>query len=115
MATVTELYSGTATIGTTEHSLTNNSSTIATRTDDGPIQVWLELHNLAAGDEYELRVYEEVLSSSTQRLVYRHYFRGAQSEPVAVTPSLLVTHGWDVTLDKLAGTDRSISWSIRTV
>jgi len=115
MATVTELYTGTATIGTTEYSLTNSSTTIAAKTDDGPIQVWLELHNLAAGDEYELRVYEKVLSSSTQRLVYRQYFRHAQTEPVAVTPSLLVTHGWDVTLARLAGSDRSISWSIRTV
>lgn len=115
MATVTELYTGTATIGTTEYSLTNNSTTIAAKTDNGPIQVWLELHNLAAGDEYELRVYEKVLSSSTQRLSWRHYFRHAQTEPAPLLPAATVKNGWDVTLRRLAGSDRSISWSIRTV
>jgi hypothetical protein len=24
-------------------------------------------------------------------------------------------HGWDVTLDKISGTDAAITWSIRTV
>jgi len=34
---------------------------------------------------------------------------------VFVTPSLLLIHGWDMTLLKVAGTDRAIDWSIRAV
>jgi hypothetical protein len=32
-----------------------------------------------------------------------------------VSPTLIVMHGWDATLDKISGTDRAITWSIRTV
>ena len=115
MATVTELYTGSASISTTEYSLTNNSTTIATKTDDGPIQVFLDLNALAAGDAYTFTVYEKVASAGTQRVLWRSYFRDAQTEPHWVSPSILVTHGWDVTLDRTAGTDRTIAWSIRTV
>lgn len=115
MATVTELYTGSASISTTEYSLTNNSTTIAAKTDDGPIQVFLDLHNMAAGDAYTFTVYEKVESGGTQRVLWRSYFRDAQTEPHWVSPSILVTHGWDVTLDRTAGTDRTIAWSIRTV
>ena len=34
---------------------------------------------------------------------------------LAVTPALVLMHGWDMTILKLAGTDRSIEWSIRQV
>ena len=115
MATITELYSGTATIGATEYSLTNDSTTIASRAQDGPIQIFLECNNLVNGDEYELTIYEKVLSGSTQRVVSRHYIQGALGEPNVLLPFISVKHGWDVTLTKINGTDRSISWSIRTM
>jgi hypothetical protein len=40
---------------------------------------------------------------------------GAQADPLFVTPSLIFLHGWEFSLKKLAGTDRSIEWSIRQV
>jgi hypothetical protein len=112
---ITALYENSASISTTEYSLTNNSTSIAAKTDDGVFQCFLDLNALASGDEYELRIYEKVQSAGTQRIVYRSYFVGAQSEPHFVTPSLVLMHGWDITLDKLAGTDRTIGWSIRQV
>ena len=114
MATVTELYTNSASISTTEYSLTNNSTTIAAKTDDGPIQVFLDLNAMAAADAYTFVVYEKVTSGGTQRVLWRSYFRGAQTEPHWVSPSILVTHGWDVTLKRTAGSDRTIAWSIRT-
>lgn len=112
---ITALYENSASISTTEYSLTNNSTSIAAKTDDGVFQVFLDLNALAAGDEYELKVYEKVQSGGTQRGVYRAYFVGVQSEPHTVLPSLVLMHGWDVTLDKISGTDRTIGWSIRQV
>lgn len=111
---ISEAYTATATISTTEYSLPNNSTTLASITDDGVYQVFIDLANLAVGDEYEIKIKEKVTSGGTQRTVYTAYQDGAVGEPF-VTPSLVLLHGWDVTMKKIAGTDRSISWSIRKV
>lgn len=112
---ITEAYTGSASIGTTEWSLTNNSSTIAAQTTAGVYQVFLDLNALTITEGYVLKVYEKVTSSSTQRVVEEFYLYGAQSKPNFSSPALLLMHGWDYTLDKLTGTDRTINWSIRKV
>jgi hypothetical protein len=99
---ISEAYAGTETVSTTEWSLTSDSAVLGAIATDGIYQVFLELNNLDAGDVFEFKVYEKVLS-------------GDQGEPVFVTPSLILMHGWEMTLDKISGTDRAISWSIRSV
>ncbi len=111
---ISEPYTNSATISTAEYSLVNNSTTLASITDDGVYQVFIDLANMAVGDEYEIKIKEKVTSGGTQRTVYTAYQDGAVAEPF-VTPSLILVHGWDVTMRKVAGTDRSISWSIRKV
>lgn len=113
--TITALYEDSASISTSEYSLPNDSTSLAAITTDGVYQVFLDLSALAAGDEYELKVYEKVQSGGTQRVVYRAYFVSVQATPHSVTPSLVLMHGWDVTLKRLAGSDRTIGWSIRQV
>lgn len=113
--TITALYENSASISTTEYSLTANSTSLGAITTDGVYQVFLDLNALAAGDEYELKVYEKVQSAGTQRVVYRTYFVGVQAHPHHVTPSLVLMHGWEVSLKRLAGSDRTIGWSIRQV
>jgi hypothetical protein len=44
--------------------------------------------------------------------VYEAILRDAQAEPIWVSPSLILMHGWDVTLDALTGTI-TCNWSIR--
>jgi hypothetical protein len=78
-------------------------------------QVFLDLNALAKADVFELKVYEKVLSGSTQRVVFSVRFANAQTNPNWVTPSLILLHGWDATLKKISGTDRAIDWSIRKV
>lgn len=112
---ISELYNGTETVSTTEWSLTTDTGGPDADTTDGVFQIFLELNNLAAGDEFKFCVYEKVLSSSTQRKVYEATFVGAQALPVWVSPSLIMLHGWDATLIKVAGTDRAINWSVRQV
>lgn len=113
---ITELYSGSATISTTEISLVSGTSTTQSITTDGIYQVFLDLNALANGDVFELRVKEKVRSSDTQRIVFLMSFANAQtSQPNAATPSLILMHGWDVTIIKISGTDREIPWSIRQV
>jgi len=112
---ITALYENSAAISTTEYSLTNNSTSIATKTDDGIFQLFLNLTNMVAGDQYELKVYEKVTSAGSQIVIHKAVFTGAQSPVGFVLPALVLMHGWDITLDKLAGTDRTIFWSIRQV
>ncbi len=112
---ITQLYSGTETVSGTEWSLTTDSSGPDTDTTDGIFQTFIDLNALAAGDVFEFKVYEKVLSGSTQRLVYYARFAGVQGTPNWVSPSLILLHGWDMTLKKISGTDRSIDWSIRSI
>lgn len=114
---LTEAYTNSQTVTGTEHSLPNDAtySSSSPMTADGCYQVFLDLSAMAAGDEFELRVYEKVSASATQRVVYVKSFVGGCALPIQVTPALMLLHGWDVTLKKISGTDRSIEWSIRKV
>jgi hypothetical protein len=111
---ISEAYSNSATIGTSEYSLPNNSTTPASITDDGVYQVFISFSAMAAGDEYLVKVKEKVTSGGSQETVYQATLSYAQPGPF-VSPSLILMHGWDVTVDKISGTDRSIAWSIRKV
>lgn len=112
---ITEAFTGTETVTTTEWSLTTDTSGPDVETSDGVFQCFVDLNALVAGDSFQFRVYEKVLGASTQRLVYEANFTNVQGSPVWVSPSLVLMNGWDMTLLKTAGTDRSIDWSIRKV
>jgi hypothetical protein len=112
---IAELYAVTETVSTTEWSFTTDSSGPDSDTTDGVFQGFFDVNALAAGDTYRFRVYEKANSGSTQRVVYESILVGAQTEPLFVTPSLILMHGWDMTWLKVAGTDRSIIGSIRQV
>lgn len=112
---ISEAFTGTETVSTTEWSLTTDTAGPDVETSDGVFQCFIDLNALAKGDVFEFKVYEKVLSSSTQRRVFAVRFANAQSEPVWVSPSLVLINGWDMTLLKISGTDRSIDWSIRKI
>lgn len=112
---ITALYENSASISTSEYSLPNNSTSLTPKTDDGVFQVFLDLSALTATEEYRLKVYEKVQSAGTQRAIYVVGFVGTVTVAHVVLPSLVLMHGWDVTMIKVAGTDRTIGWSIRQV
>ena len=111
---ITVAYTGTATIGSTEYSLVNNSTTLASSTDVGVYQVFIDTTTMQAGDEYEIDIKEKVVSGGSQKTIYLAVLDGAQSSPF-VTPTLVLMLGWDVTMTRLSGSSRSIAWSIRKV
>jgi hypothetical protein len=111
---ITEAFAGTEAVSTTEHSLTTDTAGPDTETSDGVFQVFLDVSDMVAGDQLQIRIYEKVGSASTQRIAYEAILSGVQAYPVWVSPSLILMHGWDVTLDALAGTI-TVDWSIRKV
>jgi hypothetical protein len=115
MTITVEAFTGTETVGTTEHSLTTDTSGPDADTTTGVFQAFLDLNAVAAGDTFEFKVYEKVRTGDTQRRIYSATFTGAQGNPVWVSPTLVLGIGWDMTLKKLAGTDRAINWRISKV
>lgn len=111
---ISEAYTGTATISTTEISLVSGTSTLQSISTPAVIQIFIDTTNMQAGDEYQIQVKDKVISGGTQRAIYNAYLDSVQSGPF-VTPTLILYHGWDVTMDLIVGTGRSISWSIRKV
>lgn len=113
---IAESFQNSATIGVTEHFLAANSTTQGSgQSTDALVELFLELNNLAAGDEFRVRAYDAISSAGTARIIAEWVIGGAQSAPLWVTPTLVLLHKWDFSLAKLTGTDRSIAWSIRTV
>lgn len=113
---ISEAFAGNPTVGTTEYDLPSASTTLSAQTTDGIYQLFIDLNALTSTEEYRLRIYEKVQSSGTQRVVQEVIFSGAQTtEPVYVSASMLLLHGWTMTLKKNQGTDRAIPYSIRQV
>lgn len=119
MAVISEAFANTQTIATadTEHSLPRDAAydSAQPQTTDGVYQIFLDLADMITGDELQIRIYEKVRASLTQRIVYQSNLVGPQSPPVWVSPSLMLIHGWDVTCDVIAGTNIVVEWSIRQI
>lgn len=112
---LTESFTNTATIGVTEFYLAANSTTAgAGQSSDGMVQVLIDFSALLAGDIYQVRLYESAASAGTRRIVFQDNYAGPMDAPIVATPALILLHKWDFSVTKIAGTDRSITWSIRT-
>lgn len=101
-------------ISTTEISILTGTSTLTDSTTAGAYQLFVDgiAAGMAKGDVFEVKVYEKVLAGSTRRVVFVARLNGAQDE-VFVTPTLMLLNGWNMTLKKISGTDRSFDASIR--
>jgi hypothetical protein len=111
---ITESHSGTEAVTTTEWSMTSDSSTLGAITDDGIYQLWLDLNDMVLADELEVRIYEKVRSGDTQRQVHMWKFKHVQTDKNWASPTLILLHGWEMTLKATVGTI-TVLWSIRKV
>ncbi|MEJ2117696.1 MAG: hypothetical protein P8Y67_02145 [Alphaproteobacteria bacterium] len=115
MTITVEAYTGADTITTMEWSLSQNSSGPGAEATEGVFQTFIDLNALAAGDVFEFRAYEKVRTGDTQRAIYSAQFSGPQVTSVWASPTLILGVGWDMTLKKISGTDRTINWRISQV
>lgn len=114
---ISEAFANTQSITTTEHSLPRDATYDSgqPQTDDGVYQVFIDVNAINAADLFRVRVYEKAQAGDTQRVVYEAFIGGPQATPIWISPTLILLHAWDVTLIKISGTDRTITWSIRKV
>lgn len=109
---VSALYAGSASISTTEYSLTLGlAGSVNTSTEAYTIQPWIDFTNVATGDSFTVKVYEKPSSGGSQRTIETIY---VTSSCVLVMPALMMRNGWDITIIRTAGSDRTITWEIRT-
>ena len=112
---ITEAYTLSAvTVGTGELSVVSGTTTLSNVTDDGVYQLWLDAATMAKGDEFKIRCYEKVKAAGTKRVFADWSIRNAQSQNF-LTPTVILLHGWDFTIQKIVGTDRAFDASIRKV
>lgn len=111
---IAQYAAGSEAVGATEHSMTTDTAGPDVDTTDGVFQLFLDVSDMVTGDELQIRVYEKVGDASTQRIVLQSNLFGPQSPPIWVSPSLILMHGWDMTLDAISGTI-TVDWSIRQV
>jgi hypothetical protein len=111
---ITVPFSGSKAVDTTEWSMTTGTAGPDVETSDGVFQPLLDTFDMAVGDELQIRVYEKVASGSTQRIVYQQILSGKVGNHNFIFPALVLMHGWDMTLDAIAGTI-TVNWSIRKV
>lgn len=103
------------TVGSSAISIPTGTTTPASVTDDGVYQLWIDAGNMAKGDEFIVKILEKVeATGGTQKIVFSATLSDAQSE-VFVTPTLILMHGWDMTIAKVAGSDRAFDASIRKI
>lgn len=114
--TIAASFENSASISTTEYSLTNNSTSLAAQTADGIVSGFLDLSALTITETYMIKVYEKVAAAGTQRMAWPPMVvSGVQSNPHFPLPVFIGMHGWDISVTKVAGTDRTIGWSVRVV
>lgn len=95
----------------TEHTL----NTTTPETSDGVFQFVVDLANLARDDRVILRIKEKCRSGDTIRQIHSWVFFNDQIDDLWMSPTLILLHGWDFTLEQVDGTGRAFPWSIRKV
>jgi hypothetical protein len=104
------------TIGATEYSFAAASTSLPTKTDIGCYALVCDLNALAAGDEFLIQLYEMGVSGGTKRLLEQWPVVGPSGEPNYMLPapggSFILGNGWDLTIKKIAGTDRAIPFTL---
>ena len=100
------------TISTTEISLINATSTIATDTTDGAYSVILDMGASVAGDFWQIAMYEKAHDSDAAVKEIIANIGGIIPGGKWESPTFTRGNGWDFTIKKISGTDRSIGWSI---
>lgn len=112
MAVTTAFELSAVTVGATELSIVSGTTTLQNNTTAGVYQLVIDAANMAKGDQFIVKLYEKCKAAGTKRVFSAWSLLGVQSQ-LFITPSFMLLNGWDMTITKLAGTDRAFDASIR--
>lgn len=103
------------TVSTTPISVVSGTTTVSDTTDDGCYQLWVDAGTMAKADEFKIKLSEKVEGTGGTRKTFAEWtLQGVQTE-VFVTPIFILINGWNMTIEKVAGTDRAFDASIRKI
>lgn len=100
-----------ASIGSTEYFLASDSTSASYQTTDCIMQAQIDFSAMTAAEQYEVRVYEKIDGTNARLLFPVATLTGVQSNAYVI-PAVIVGSGWEVSVKKIAGTDRTIAWTI---
>lgn len=110
MSTIAKWASTGTSIGTIT-SLTTNTAGPDVETDDGIYQPFILVPSAAGiADVFRVEFYETV--DATQAKIWEGTFRGRGADFIWVGPALHLGVGWDITVVKVSGTDRTLKWHV---
>lgn len=95
---------------TTEHTLSGAAITTA-----GTYVLKVDTTNLANGETVTLKIYDKVLTGSTEHLIYTATYVHVQAEPVKASPPCVASFHFKATLTQTGGTGRAYDWSIEKI
>lgn len=99
-----------ATISTAEYFLASDSTTAVYQTTACIRRGWIDFSAMTAAETYDVTAYEKVNGSSA-KVAWSARLVGVQAELFEITPQA-VAEGWEISVTKVAGTDRSIGWQL---
>jgi hypothetical protein len=109
----TTITADSASISTTEYFINADSTSAEVNTDNMSVSFHLGLENMVAGDQYQIIFYEKAHGSATKRAMFTAVATGVSED--FVCPAIRVSNGWDIGVKRLAGSDRTIYWTIYEV
>lgn len=112
---ITVNTAGSQSVSTTEFFLASVSTTATYQTTTCSFQAYINFSAMLAGDQFRVRVYRKI--NSTVTTLEDTTLNGVQSTPYITTPYLAggSAASWEISIIKVAGTDRTITWDLVTV
>lgn len=101
------------TVSGTELSLVSGTSSLQAITTAGYYAVLIDgvSAGLAKGDRFRVTIKEKGRTGGTQRIRFQGDIYGVQSQTWE-SPPVAMLNGWDITIQKISGTDRSFDYTI---
>jgi hypothetical protein len=108
-----------AVIGANPYSFTATAtSTSNAIASTGIFQAYIDFSNMGTSDAYELTVWEKAHANATQQLMDSWIYTYPLPDNLVVTPSLVLSEGWDFRLTRIGGatsTTIGIPYSVRKI
>lgn len=100
------------TVGATPISLVSGTTTVNDTAETGVFSFRIDAGNMAKADQYKVVISETVeATGGTRKTFLEFYLLGVQTR-IHITPGFLLMHGWNCTIEKVAGTDRAFDASV---